>query len=95
MKTAVRESSIEAYHNFPAKPRQISKVYEYICKRSGCTRREIAHGTGYDVSAVSGRVNELIKVGLVREGDESVRCMITGKMVMALYPAPQQRELFA
>ncbi len=95
MKTAVRESSIEAYHNFPAKPRQISKVYEYICKNPCCTRREIVKATGYDTSAVSGRVNELLKVGLVLEAMTPTRCRITGKMVMALYQAPMQRELFA
>lgn len=94
MKTAVRETSIDAYHHFPAKPRQISKVYEYICKNDGCTRREIAWATSFDVSAVSGRVNELIKVGLVIESMAPIKCKITGKMVMALHVAPNQRELF-
>jgi len=94
MKTAVRESSIEAYHNFPAKPRQISKVYEYICKNPGCTRREIAKATGYDTSAVAGRVNELLSVELIEENGRTT-CSVTGKSVMALRVTPIQQELFA
>lgn len=93
MKTAVRDTSIEAYHHFPGKPRQISKVYEYVCKNPRCTRRAIARGTGFDVSAVAGRVNELIKVGLVHEG-APVKCPITGKLVMSLSAAPAQLSIF-
>lgn len=90
----VRPTSIEAYRSHAAKPRQIAKVYEYIKKFPKCTRRQIAKATGYDVSAVAGRVNELLSVEAIEECGR-VTCPITGKSVMALRVVPAQCELFA
>ena len=86
-------TSIEAYRTHQARPRQIAKVFEYIKHHANCTRREIAKATGYDVSAVAGRVNELLSVELVEECGRKV-CSVTGKSVMALRVAPSQMELF-
>ena len=40
---------------------------EYIHDNSGCTRNEIERGTGYRQASVSGRVNDLMKIGAVVE----------------------------
>lgn len=89
---SARPTSIEAYRTHAAKPRQIAKVYEFIKRYPRCTRRQIAKGTGYDVSAVAGRVNELLTVEAIEECGR-VTCPVTGKTVMALRVMPVQAEL--
>jgi predicted transcriptional regulator len=45
------------------------------------SRREICKYTGYDINAVSGRVNELLKESRVREYEKR-KCNITGRLIM-------------
>ena len=46
----------------------------------GITLRELTRSTGYDINAVSGRVNDLKKNGNVEECDKR-KCRITGRLV--------------
>ena len=46
----------------------------------GITLRELTRSTGYDINAVSGRVNDLKKKGNVEECDKR-KCRITGRLV--------------
>lgn len=49
-------------------------------KNFGITLRELTRVTGFDINAVSGRVNELKKFGSVEECQKR-RCRITGRLV--------------
>ena len=49
-------------------------------KDFGITLRESTKDTGFDINAVSGRVNELKKNGVVEECQKR-RCRITGRLV--------------
>ena len=49
-------------------------------KDFGITLRELTRSTGFDINAVSGRVNELKKFGSVEECQKR-RCRITGRLV--------------
>ena len=49
-------------------------------KDFGITLKEIARQTGFEINAVSGRVNELKKNGNIEECDKR-RCRITGRLV--------------
>lgn len=66
---------------------QRARILAVLVKRTqidGLTRREIQKLTGIDINAVAGRVNGLMKSGLVAEGD--VRpCRITGKNVRPVF----------
>lgn len=46
----------------------------------GVSLKEIARQTGFEINAVSGRVNELKKSKLVKECDKR-RCRITGRLI--------------
>ena len=49
-------------------------------KDFGITLRELTRTTGFDINAVSGRVNELKKNGHVEECSKR-KCQITGRLV--------------
>jgi predicted transcriptional regulator len=49
-------------------------------KDFGITLKEIARQTGFEINAVSGRVNELKNNGSVKECSKR-RCRITGRLV--------------
>ena len=51
-----------------------------FAQNNGLSLREICKGTGLDINAVSGRVNELKKNGNIEECDKR-RCRITGRLV--------------
>ncbi len=48
------------------------------------TRREISVQTGYETSAVSGRVNELVGIEYLRDAG-SRKCNITGRMAKTVW----------
>jgi len=49
-------------------------------QQKGLTRRQISRITGFELSAVCGRVNELLSCGALEYGDTTV-CKTTGKLV--------------
>jgi len=51
-----------------------------VDKSFGLSLREIARYTGFEINAVSGRVNELKKDDLVKECTKR-RCRITGRLI--------------
>ncbi len=89
-KSGVRLTSIIHYRalRFSGKMSdQQSKILGFFLKnpRAKWTRREIAHQTGIDLSAVCGRVNELMNMApplLVEDGKKG--CCVTGNVVNAL-----------
>lgn len=81
MRTNVRESSIDAYAHLKASHGLSDlqrRIVDFIAKRPGCdfTRRELESGTGIDRCSVAGRVNELMKAGVLKEAARR-RCTIT------------------
>tara|TARA_R110000824_G_scaffold87475_2_gene215636 strand:- start:1939 stop:2247 length:309 start_codon:yes stop_codon:yes gene_type:complete len=61
----------------------IKEVVESIPNQDkdfGITLRELTRTTGFDINAVSGRVNELKKKGDIEECSKR-RCRITGRLV--------------
>ncbi len=60
--------------------------------QGGITRRELAMATGFELGATAGRVNKLIKDGLlVYKG--TVKCSTTGRMVGLVGLPEKQGEL--
>lgn len=66
---AVRDTSIDTYTRLrDYLGDQAMQVYIYIDKHPNITRNEISKESEVNINAVCGRVNELIKQGLVKEG---------------------------
>jgi len=70
----MKDTSAKAYDEIKkdgTEESQESKVYRLICGCStGLTRNEISLLLGFRINAVCGRVNSLIKKGLVKEGEK-------------------------
>lgn len=78
----VRDTSREAYQETTEERAKCQQRILAALRKAGATsRRAIASMTGLEVSCVAGRVNELIKVGLVREQEQPQPCPITGRNV--------------
>lgn len=81
-----RQISIDAYHKkFEILSSKRREVYQYILFNPGCTRRQISKQLTMETSSVSGRVNELLRQGLVMEGNK-VLDSYTNVAVSTLYP---------
>jgi hypothetical protein len=93
MKTAVRDTSIDAYRQMPARQlgAQQTRIVEVIedAFRSGHADMSLQEikaaykakfGTSIDLSTVSGRVNELVGIRLQRL-ETTRRCSVTGKSI--------------
>lgn len=82
---AVKQTSIAALNQLVLEGKcklQRERIYEYLCYSNG-SRREIATDLRMELSAVCGRVNQLLKDGAIKvEGTRS--CLITGKQVEVL-----------
>lgn len=65
----------------PQIPPTQKKVYNFVKNNSGVSNREIAEGTGLDLSCVCGRVNELVNDLKLLKTLEKSPCKITGKTV--------------
>lgn len=93
MRTAVTETSLQAYHGLPARQlmSQADRIMAAVDK--GCrTRNEIARSTGMPINAVTGRVNELIAAGRLYRG-LPVRDMASGKQCETVRRTPRQGSL--
>ena len=58
------------------------------------SRRQLSIITGLETSCIAGRVNELVKDGLIEEIGQ-MHCPVTGRMVDAIALSPEQMELAA
>jgi len=72
MVSKVSETSLEALEKYVEYfgETQEGNVFEYILRHPHMTRNEISIDTDIKLNAVCGRVNSLIKKGLVREGEK-------------------------
>lgn len=85
MKTKVSKTSIQSYSELVKTGKQqtqqekiLDVVFEY--ENQKLTSRLIADLTGIERSSVTGRLNNLVKLGFIA-CDEIVKCPITGKWV--------------
>ena len=79
----VAATSIEAYreHEFAGKiGKQSVKILEHMLVDTDYSRREISRATNIDLSAVCGRVNEMLAIGILFEG-KTRKCKITCKTI--------------
>jgi hypothetical protein len=79
----VADTSIEAYkeHKETGKlGRQAATLLEKMVYGKDYSRKELSRATGFELSAVCGRVNELLALGLLEE-IEPRKCTITGKRI--------------
>lgn len=86
MKTNVTQTSIEAYHDISSSGVAGAchqKLLNAMQTGKTYTRRQLARLTGLETSCVAGRVNELIKAGLVGKQGKTT-CPITKRNVEAV-----------
>lgn len=98
MKTAVRDTSVEAYYRRIASPgvelSQIDRIVAYVLRHPCCTRRQIAaHFRAADPqdplaqeARVSARVNAALKRRLLEESLSAVTDPATGEKAYPIYP---------
>lgn len=98
MRSGVSDTSIENYHlhrDSGELGRQAAAVLAFIehMPARDVSRRELAFAMKMELSSVCGRVNELLKAGLLVEGDKRA-CRMTGKTVHPVRPAKPQLDLW-
>jgi hypothetical protein len=79
----VADTSIEAYkeHKDTGKlGRQAATLLEKMIPEKDYSRKELSRATGFELSAICGRVNELLAMGLLEELAPR-KCNITGKKI--------------
>lgn len=79
----VRDTSIESYHGINIGRQQFAIIRGFLLYGGRPTRRELANNLHMETSTVAGRVNELIKLGLVNECPKR-KCQITGRTAYTL-----------
>lgn len=94
----IRDTSREAYQQHRSSGHlqaQEQRVLDHLGAHPGraFTRAELAQETGIRLSAICGRVNALVKLGLVVEPYRR-QCTVTGSNAWAVRAVPVQRELF-
>ena len=90
-KNGVRAISIEAYAKHIESGKQATqwmKIYAFLGSQLPCTRSEISRFTGIRMSSVCGRVNELIKGGLIQEHGRR-QCDVTSEPAHPVGIKPQ------
>lgn len=102
LRTQVRDTSIEAYHNISNtyKATVCDSIYSIVAEsNSALSLREIqsrynsTHQASIDVSTVSGRVNELIAAGRLERTAPVRKCTFSGKSVHPVSIVPVQMVL--
>lgn len=96
MKIAVRHTSLAAFDQVKAGTlgRQQAQIVGHMAHHAhrDWSRAELSEALGMSLQSVCGRVNELVKAGVLR--DEKTRsCGVTGRTVHALELAPVQAEM--
>jgi hypothetical protein len=80
----VADTSIEAYHEHRDSGRlgaQHLHILDQMRPGWGYSRRELMLITGLELSSICGRVNELVKLGMLQEQSPR-KCGITGRRVV-------------
>lgn len=83
----VADTSIIAYKEHKALGKvgkQAQALFDYMDFGIEYSRKELARSTGMELSSVCGRVNEMLEVGMLKEGDKR-KCKITGKLISPVY----------
>jgi len=105
MKTQMAQTSVNAYHshvNSGAKANQCEAILAYVecwalsfdnIVRGELNRRQIANALGFELGATSGRVNKLVKDGLLEECG-AAKCAVTDKTVGLVRLPIGQKEMF-
>jgi predicted HTH transcriptional regulator len=95
MKTNVASTSLAAYDAIAGTltAECHKKIVEAMQSGDFFTRKQIARILDMETSSVSGRVNELIELGVI-EVSGQISCPISSRMVEAIKLAPQQKGLF-
>ena len=87
---AVRDTSIEAYHDMKGSGELSVRQQEVLAaleRGRDYSRAEIAMASGLRLSSVCGRVNELIKLGRIAEAPIRA-CKVTGRTVHPVFRVP-------
>lgn len=91
----VRRTSRDAYRELQDTGKagtQRAQILETMLKKPvSYTRSELSKATGLTINAVSGRVNEMIRDGVIVESTWTRQCNITGKNVHELFCVGEQR----
>jgi hypothetical protein len=83
----VTDTSIQAYHEHRSEGKvntQANSIYRSMQVGKDYSRRELVAITLIELSSVCGRVNELLQLGLLKEGKKR-KCRITGKTIIPVY----------
>lgn len=91
-----RETSLAAYDDLRDSGKvgkQAQTILNHLQPGGNYSLQEICRLTGLPINAVSGRVNDLKKIGLLAETDKRF-CSITGRLVQPVKLPTIQRELF-
>jgi DNA-binding MarR family transcriptional regulator len=80
MKTQVAQTSILSYHSLDDLTNRQRDVLRAIRKLGMASNRQIARELDMEIGSVTGRTNELVAKGLVKE-DHKARDERTGKLV--------------
>lgn len=87
-----RATSLEAYSDLRSTGKlgnQAHRIVGYVASHGpDCSLQEISRGTGLPINAVSGRVNDCKKAGVLFEKQRR-KCHITGRSVI---PVSARRE---
>lgn len=85
----VRDTSKQTYHDtVDERARCQRKILAALQELGATSRRAIAQHTKLDVSCVAGRVNELIKAGVVKEFETPQPCPVTQRNVHWIAAVP-------
>lgn len=92
----VRDTSVEAFHDTkPQHPRQQTRILDILARRGQpMTRGELAAMSGIALSAVCGRVNELVGSGDLIELPRRP-CKLSGRSAHPVGLPPVQLSLVA
>lgn len=96
MKTNVRSTSLDAYHEIESNGKvgkQSSTILNHLSYGRDYSLQEISKITGYPINVVSGRVNDLKKMNLLAHGLKRP-CSITGKTIHPVKFPQRQESLF-
>ncbi|CBJ38304.1 conserved protein of unknown function [Ralstonia solanacearum CMR15] len=96
MRTAVSETSIDAYHSSDRRnlgKTQCERIADYVANVGTATIAEIARALRMEKSSVSGRRNELIAAGCLVLGARR-QCSVTGRSVQSVKLPSKQESLF-
>lgn len=80
---SVATTSIDAYREHKASGkvgRQAQQILDSMIPGVHYSRRELMISTGLELSSICGRVNELLAIGMIKEGSPR-KCSITKKTV--------------